>query len=276
MPAGRIWFLLVVLAIIAFIWIRSLKKLEERIAKRHPEKYRELGLDSIGVPGERDRVFNRMLRFLRRGDYRYYNGPEVANLGAFLRWTGVAFLGVFFALAWSVAAFHNESVRAAEEPPRSAGTAAAQHRENRREQAFELHRRNKLAEAIVIYDELLRARPNDAELLYWRGNARSSLGRDEDALGDYRRAIELTPGDIEVYEGADRVLSLQKRWGEALELWHAYLKAVPKDAQGYYHRGRAYFNRGDKASARQDASRSCELGKKDACELAKRLETGKP
>ncbi len=52
---------------------------------------------------------------------------------------------------------------------------------------------NRLAEALVTAETGLRYNPSAARLFFVRANAKQGLGRHEEAIADYRHAIELSP-----------------------------------------------------------------------------------
>ena len=55
-----------------------------------------------------------------------------------------------------------------------------------------LHRKeSRYQEAVDVYDEAIRLKPEDAVAYYNRGTAKQRLGRSEDALADYDEAIRL-------------------------------------------------------------------------------------
>ncbi len=145
--------------------------------------------------------------------------------------------------------------------------------EQRRAQAFELHRAQKWPEAIAVYDDLLRESERDAELSYWRGMAHWQLNHADQALQDFRRVIELEPSNFEAHRSADRILSRQQRWDEVLEIWDRYIGRAPTNAEAYYERGGTNFHKGNFAAAQADAAKACELGKSEACSLADRLKS---
>ena len=143
----------------------------------------------------------------------------------------------------------------------------------RRDQAFDLHRAQKWAEAIAVFDELIAEPEGDAELRYWRGMAHWKLDHADQALIDFRRVIELEPANFEAHRSADRILSRQQRWDEVLELWDGYIGRVPTNAEAYFERGGTNFHKGNVAAAQADAAKACELGKSEACSLAERLKS---
>jgi TolB-like protein len=52
---------------------------------------------------------------------------------------------------------------------------------------------NRLAEALVTAETGLRHNPSSARLFFVRANAKQGLGRHDEAIADYRHAIELSP-----------------------------------------------------------------------------------
>ena len=104
----------------------------------------------------------------------------------------------------------------------------------RRNQAFDLHRAQKWAEAIAVYDELLAESEGDAELRYWRGMAHWKLDHADEALLDFRRVIELEPTNFDAHRSADRILSRQQRWDEVLGMWDLYIERATTNAEAYF------------------------------------------
>lgn len=60
--------------------------------------------------------------------------------------------------------------------------------------------------------------PDDAELLVLAGRALERLGRDEDALGRYRKALDVRPASLEALDGAVALLKRLGRAGDARAL----------------------------------------------------------
>ena len=54
---------------------------------------------------------------------------------------------------------------------------------------------NRLREALGTAEAGLRNNPNFARLFFLRGSAQQGLGRYEESISDFRRAIELSPRD---------------------------------------------------------------------------------
>jgi tetratricopeptide (TPR) repeat protein len=157
--------------------------------------------------------------------------------------------------------------------PQQKVAAAPSLADERRTQAFDLHRAKKFAEAKAVYDELLRESGQDAELTYWRAMASWNLGHTDQALQDFRRTIELNPANFEACRNADRILSQQQRWDEILEIWDRYIRLAPTNAQAHFERGGTNYRKGNLAAAQADAATACELGISEACAWAERLKT---
>ncbi|UCG99477.1 MAG: tetratricopeptide repeat protein, partial [Burkholderiales bacterium] len=57
----------------------------------------------------------------------------------------------------------------------------------------------RLEEALASYDRALRLTPDDPDVHTNRGNVLKDLGRLEEALASYDRALRLTPDDPDVH-----------------------------------------------------------------------------
>jgi tetratricopeptide (TPR) repeat protein len=252
-------------------WIVCINRLSRRLRERHPGKYQEMALDELWPEGlggwlrgfDNARPVFALLRFLfRRDDYRLRDDAVVRIAGQ-MRVLLVVYSIVFVVLAgWIV----GDSLSPGKRAPVAAAPA-----EQLAARATELHRAGKFAEAIAAYDGLLGPAGADAELVYWRGMAHWKLGHTVEALRDFRRAIELSPGYFEASLAADRILSSQRRFDDCIELWNGYLRAAPRDAEAYYERGGSHFHKGDLQAAHADLVRACELGKANACARAEKL-----
>ena len=185
-------------------------------------------------------------------------------MGGFQR---LALAAIVLMLAATFAFLYTEAdeARRAAAPAQRAAKAAA------REHAFELHRQKRYSEAAEQYDKLVGEASVDAELLYWRGVARHHLRRLDDALADFRRAMELEPGRFDAHLAADRVLSEQRRFEECVSLWNRYLERQPGDMKAIFERGGAQFHLGNRTEALADARLACDLGHSPACTVAREL-----
>lgn len=265
------------LMLMVLAWFVCVSKLSRQLRDRHAEKYEQMGLadmwprDLAGwLSGHNNAkpVF-RLLRFLFRGEDVALHDADISSLSVFMRRFFYVYLGLFLMLVLSIVSQGNQS------PARQGRNAVevSSRTDQRRDQAFSLHRAKKWPEAIVVYDELLRESERDAELSYWRGMAHWNLDHADQALQDFRRVLELEPTNFDAHRSADRILSRQKRWDEILDMWDSYIEKVPANAEAYFERGGTNFHKGNLAAAQADAARACELGKSEACSMAERLKS---
>lgn len=258
---------------LALAWFACIRRLSTLLRERHAQKADDMAIEEI-FPGDlaswiqgfdNTRPTMALLRFLWRRQYLRLRDDEVTRLAELMRWLGAVYLLLFIALAAAIV--HNSMLELRSTGVESAAGDDAQ----LRYEANRLHRQGQYAGAIGIYDRLLGEQGNDAELVYARGHARRMANRFDEALVDYRRAMELSPGYREAYVGANFILLAQKRYADCLDLWNRYLRVVPGDMEAHYERSRAHFYLGDIAAAHADARRACELGKAEACAAAESL-----
>ena len=267
--------LFAVLLLMVPIWFICIARLSRRLHDLHAAKYEKMGMANMwprDLAGWLSGYNNTkpvlaLMQFLFAREDVALRDPAISRLSAFMRWFLCAYLLVFAALVFSML---NPGL--GQPVDRARGPGPVSRHDRLREQAFDLHRAGKWAEAVPVYDELLGKSEEDAELLYWRGMAQWLLHHNDQALEDFRRVMTLEPGNFEAHRNADRILSEQRRWDEVLEIWNLYLTTTPTDAEAYFERGGTNYHKGDLAAARADAARACELGKSEACSWAKRLE----
>lgn len=149
------------------------------------------------------------------------------------------------------------------------------YREYRVGRAVDLREGQQWARALAEYDELLPVLPGDVRIAHGRGMALRHLDREAEALAEFRRAVALDPTHYPSYVGIDRILSGRERWDELLALWGGYLARFPANAQAWYERGVTHWRKGDRAAARADAQRACDLGLAEACQRVAKLDAGK-
>ena len=269
-------FLQVLLFVVVFVifvaMVACVSRLARLLRERHPDKFEELGLEDLRDWRDHDgsgefTLPQSVISFLWRRRFYRLRDDEIVRLSYAMRWMLFAFASGFAALFVSI--LYGE-IKAGFDPEEGAAPAVAS-RDDRRDRAYTLHRAKRYAEAIAIYDELLGSSGADAELVLWRGMARWHLGRDDEALGDFRRVMDLDPGNVAAYRNSDHILSARGRFDDCVDLWSRYLRVVPGDAEAHYQRGGAHFRRGDLPAATADATRACELGHRTACGQAERM-----
>jgi tetratricopeptide (TPR) repeat protein len=125
-----------------------------------------------------------------------------------------------------------------------------------RQRGFLAQRNGDAAAAIGWYDMALALDPTLAQVIYWRGQARETLGQFEAALGDYASAVHLV-----AEQGADKTLEARMlyyfgrallRAGEVEQAVVVLQRAVARDEnQAAYYRqlGDALLAAGDEQAA---------------------------
>jgi tetratricopeptide (TPR) repeat protein len=143
-----------------------------------------------------------------------------------------------------------------------------------RQHAIQLHSDNKFLEAIDAYSRVLKLVPEDAEILFWRGNAFQKMQRAEEALADFQHVVRLQPTKFEAVARVVNALTVLGRLDEILPVWDAYIARVPDKADAYFERGRAHNHFRRHTEALADVTKACELGKPEGCALKQRLGGG--
>ena len=104
-------------------------------------------------------------------------------------------------------------------------------------------------DAVEIFGEILRVKPDFAKAYHARGAVLSDLGRWEEALEDYGKAIELDPSDAEAYflRGNENLDLGRKK--EALADYENAARLSPQMAPAMFNAGLALLDMGDPAKA---------------------------
>ncbi len=92
-------------------------------------------------------------------------------------------------------------------------------------------------EAIACYDRALALRPHFMEALYNRGNALRQLKREEDALASFDQALAINPGFIHALNNRGSTLLDLKRHDEAVASFDSVLAIEPRVAGIWNNRG---------------------------------------
>jgi tetratricopeptide (TPR) repeat protein len=118
--------------------------------------------------------------------------------------------------------------------------------------------------AADAYGKALRVKPDDTDMLYGRGLAYAEAGRVDDAVADFRRILELKPGDIETSNALGYTLADNDRdLGEAQNLIQAARAARPDDPSVADSWGWLKFRQGELDQA-ESTLRSAWAQRKDA------------
>lgn len=262
--------------VMVLVWFWRVSRLSRHLRERHAAKYEAMGLEFMWPQtlGQWLSDYNNsgpvlaLVRFLWRREDAGLGDPELTRMTTALRRHAAIYLLVFATLVTSILREAWVDGKRREQ----AATEVANRPEYRRERVFGPAREKRWADTIAAYDALPEA-GRDAELTYWRAMAQWGLGREDLALQDFRRAIELDPAYFDAIRYADRLLTRQQRWDEILDLWDRYLVKNKWNAEAYFERGGTHFHKGDRAAALEDVTRACELGKPEACAMAEKLKS---
>ncbi len=103
----------------------------------------------------------------------------------------------------------------------------------------------KLDEAIRCYDRAISINPNYAKAIYNKGTALLNLQRHDEAIALFERAIAINPG----YENAwyNKAVSLRelKKLEESNICWDMVIKLKPADSWAYFNKGLNFERLGD-------------------------------
>jgi len=118
---------------------------------------------------------------------------------------------------------------------------------------------NKSSE-IDKYNTALRLNPNNADTYYRRARAYIAQNKNDLAIKDLDKAIELDSNNIEHYVLIDFVLAKSREWKRIISYWDKFIALTPSSGRAYRERGGAYYRMGDMKSAVENAKRSADLG----------------
>ena len=109
-------------------------------------------------------------------------------------------------------------------------------------------------EAIASYDKALEIKPDQDEGWYNRGIALVILGRSEEAIASYDKALEIKPDKDEAWYNRGNALDNLGRSEEAIASWDKALEIKPDQDEGWYNRGIALviLGRSEEAIASYD------------------------
>lgn len=120
------------------------------------------------------------------------------------------------------------------------------------------------SDARVLWEDYLRANPNDAAGVAELGWAEMELGRVGDAKREFNRALRLKPGLARAYEGLVALALRQYRFEDAIEAASSMVVANPKNAVAERTLGDAYRAASRRSDAEAAYRRAIALDPRDA------------
>jgi tetratricopeptide (TPR) repeat protein/ribonuclease BN (tRNA processing enzyme) len=108
-----------------------------------------------------------------------------------------------------------------------------------RYEGFALDELGRHEEAIICYDKALEIRPDDESSWYNKGNALEDLGRYEEAIICYDRALEIKPDHELAWNNKGAALRHLGRYEEAIICYDRALEIKPDYMSSWYNKGNA-------------------------------------
>jgi len=132
---------------------------------------------------------------------------------------------------------------------------------NRGDTFFDL---GKFEEAIQNYDKAIELDSNVNSIYYYnRGNAYFSLGKFENAIQDYNKAIDLNPNDDLSYNNRGNAYFSLGKFEDAIQDYNKAIDLNPNDASYYNNRGTTFANLEKYEDAIQDYNKTIDLNPND-------------
>lgn len=126
-------------------------------------------------------------------------------------------------------------------------------------QALDLHRAGRLAEAVAVYEGLVAQNPDAQPVLNYGGLARFQQGDAEGALVWLQRAVDLNPEDQSACNNLAAVLKATGRVEQATELYRSVVAQHPRYALAHFNLGLALAAQGDRSGAREHYQLAIEI-----------------
>ncbi|MBD2035461.1 tetratricopeptide repeat protein [Leptolyngbya sp. FACHB-321] len=122
------------------------------------------------------------------------------------------------------------------------------------ERGDDLFQRQRYKEAIVAYDRVIQAKPDDDVAWFKRGMALENLKRHDDAAASYERVVQLHPHDYLAWYKHACVLVLLQRYDDALPSFERVVQLQPANYWAWHDRGKVLENlqQADEAIASYD------------------------
>jgi len=114
-------------------------------------------------------------------------------------------------------------------------------------------------QAIVNYNEALRANPSYFDGYINRGLAWQRKGRADHAIDDYGEAIRLQPDVASAYYNRALAWRDRRELGRAIADFSGAIRRNPAYHQAFYHRAICHAHNGDPARARDDFAQAVRL-----------------
>lgn len=122
-----------------------------------------------------------------------------------------------------------------------------------------LYEKEKYAEALNDYNEVIRRKPDMADGYTFRGEVYIKQNQLDLALFDFNKAIRLDPKNILAFRRRAEVAFLKKEYDNAIKDCDEVLRQDPKFLSAWFWRAEAYFEKNDYKAALSDISEFMKL-----------------
>ncbi|QDT11062.1 tetratricopeptide repeat protein [Stieleria marina] len=122
----------------------------------------------------------------------------------------------------------------------------------------------RIAESGDVYSELITRNPKEGRLYTLRASSFWALGKAEEALADFDKAIELGYDEPHAYTSRGLFHAAMGKHEAAIKDYNKAIVKDPDDAAPYINRAAVYMQKGSFASAADDYTTALESNKGDA------------
>ena len=113
---------------------------------------------------------------------------------------------------------------------------------NRMERAYDSLNEGEIADALQLYDEILKENPNHIDALNYKGLALASVGHYEEAIQWYDKALTIDPSNISALNNKGVALYNLGHYDEAIQWYDKALNIDPKDTDAKYNKNIALLS----------------------------------
>ena len=107
---------------------------------------------------------------------------------------------------------------------------------NLMQRAYESLNEGEIADALQLYDEILKINPTHLNALNYKGLALASLGHYEEAIQLYDKVLNIDPSNISALNNKGVALYSLGHYEEAIKWYDKVLKLDPNDSDAKYNK----------------------------------------
>ncbi len=119
-------------------------------------------------------------------------------------------------------------------------------------------------EAIKIYKEIIKDRPDTTMAYHNLGRILYKLGRYDAAIKNYNKAIEINPENADAYNNLGNIFYSQKKYKAAIESYNKAIEISPEYADAYYNLGLAFNELGNYDNVIKNYNKVIDINPKNA------------